>query len=58
MTLIRDKLAEPPRHRIVSTLRDRKNILPAPLIDRLINILEFEDSLSPEYFINFKSNLI
>ncbi|CAG5099779.1 Protein of unknown function [Cotesia congregata] len=48
VTLIRDKLSEPPRHRIVSTLRDRKNILPAPLIDRLINILEFEDSLSPE----------
>ncbi|XP_057325207.1 uncharacterized protein LOC130667564 [Microplitis mediator] len=48
VTLVRDKLSEPPRHRIISTLQDRGKILPAPLIDRLINILEFEDSLSPE----------
>ncbi|KAK0181703.1 hypothetical protein PV327_003966 [Microctonus hyperodae] len=43
-----NELAQPPRQRMIATLQDRGTILPAPLVDRLITVLEAESCLTPE----------
>ncbi|XP_015125907.1 FK506-binding protein 5 [Diachasma alloeum] len=43
-----NELALPTRQRMMTTLQDRGNVLPAELVDRLINILEGETCLTPE----------
>ncbi|KAK0091008.1 hypothetical protein PV326_003875 [Microctonus aethiopoides] len=43
-----NELAQPSRQRMIATLHDRGTILPAPLVDRLITVLEAESCLTPE----------
>lgn len=43
-----NQLALPPRNRMLATLQDRGTILPAELVDKLIQVLEAESCLSPE----------
>lgn len=46
-----NELALPTKQRMMTTLQDRSEVLPADLVDKLINLLEGETCLTPEYVI-------